>query len=79
MPIWEYKCDGCGESFTALFTAAGRDEGEKALRCPECGGASIKRLLSSFSVGSGAPSKNSTPPPCAGGGGCIVPMAPPIT
>ncbi|MFO8056600.1 MAG: zinc ribbon domain-containing protein [bacterium] len=39
MPIYDYKCRGCGAAFEVLL-----DAGETA-SCPECGGAELERSL----------------------------------
>jgi putative FmdB family regulatory protein len=64
MPIFEYACRSCGHRFEALVF------GGKVPPCPECEGADLEKLLSSFAVG-GNPSGASVPPGCsapAGGG-----------
>lgn len=68
MPIYEYKCDKCGNEFEELVIMA---EDEPA--CPACGQEHCKRLLS-ISRGS-ANSKGGTGLPSDlssgfGGGGC---------
>jgi putative FmdB family regulatory protein len=45
MPIYEYRCDDCGNEFERL-TFAGDDDGE--IKCPECGAKKCKRQMSSF-------------------------------
>ncbi len=48
MPIYEYKCQKCGEKFEDYF---GPGEGEKILKCPKCGENKVKRVISSFNKG----------------------------
>jgi putative FmdB family regulatory protein len=43
MPIYEYECLLCHRSFQCLVM---KKEEEKALCCPKCGGAKMKRLIS---------------------------------
>ena len=43
MPIYEYECEGCGERFEELVAA-----GAESARCPSCGSARTRRLLSGF-------------------------------
>lgn len=72
MPLFEYRCQGCGERFEVLV----RDE--SAVECPKCHGQALEKQFSVFAVnahGSQAPST-----PCGrecdspgGPGGC--PMA----
>jgi putative FmdB family regulatory protein len=41
MPIYEFRCEGCGERFEGLFPA-----GTEAAPCPECGSERTRRVLS---------------------------------
>ena len=42
MPIYEYQCKNCNYVFEELvFTSE-----DKSIKCPQCGGNEIKRLLS---------------------------------
>jgi putative FmdB family regulatory protein len=42
MPIYEFKCDGCGAIFEVLYRDA---DGAKS-RCPDCGSEKCRRLMS---------------------------------
>ncbi|MBN1289054.1 MAG: zinc ribbon domain-containing protein [Actinobacteria bacterium] len=44
MPIFEFRCNDCRESFEKLCR-----EGQEVV-CPECGGADLKKLFSTFGV-----------------------------
>lgn len=44
MPIYEFECESCGARCEELV-AAGTEE----MRCPECGAADARRLLSNVS------------------------------
>jgi putative FmdB family regulatory protein len=45
MPIYEFSCTACGHSFEELVGSnVGADA--SALRCPQCGGAELERLVS---------------------------------
>jgi putative FmdB family regulatory protein len=46
MPIYEYKCRGCGRCFETLVRAASTPA------CPGCGSPDLERLLSLFAVSS---------------------------
>ena len=48
MPLYEYSCDDCGETFEALV------RGSEAPRCPKCEGVSLKQLLSVTAAPSGS-------------------------
>ena len=47
MPLYEYKCTGCGHEFEVLILKA-----SQPVACPSCAGASVERLLSMFAVSS---------------------------
>ena len=49
MPIYEYKCNKCGESFEKLVFPS---DDEKEFVCDLCGVKNISRIVSSFSKGS---------------------------
>lgn len=58
MPIYDFKCSGCGHKFTVLVSVSEKDK----LTCPKCKDRNIKQVISSFSsYGRGA---------SYGGGGC---------
>ncbi|QJA05975.1 zinc ribbon domain-containing protein [Thermosulfurimonas marina] len=45
MPIYEFRCEHCGERFEKLCLTS-RDERET--RCPRCGSSRVKREFSTF-------------------------------
>jgi len=50
MPIYEYRCQACGEEFEKLVrSSADADQVE----CPRCHQVHVKRLLSLFGLGGG--------------------------
>lgn len=51
MPIYEFKCNKCGENFEEILFPS---DNEKDLKCPSCGENDICRLVSCFSSGSGS-------------------------
>ena len=51
MPIYEYKCDACGEVFERLVFASDKDD---PVECPACSKRKTRRQLSSFSCGPGS-------------------------
>ena len=55
MPLYEYKCTGCGHQFELLILKA-----SQPVACPECAGKSVERLLSMFAVSSDASRQAST-------------------
>jgi putative FmdB family regulatory protein len=50
MPIYEYKCKGCGEEFEAFRSIHEKDE---SVECPKCGRTHPRRIPSS-SFGGGS-------------------------
>ncbi len=50
MPIYEFRCQDCGERFEKLCFSA-RDE--KDARCPRCGSTRTSKEFSSFACGLG--------------------------
>lgn len=72
MPMYEYRCRKCGESFEELVRNA---EDEAALACPACGADKPERCLSACAVrvGGGGGDFAAPAPPlsggCGGGGG----------
>jgi putative FmdB family regulatory protein len=47
MPLYEYRCCGCGREFELLILP-----GSPPVACPDCAGESVERLLSLFAVSS---------------------------
>jgi len=43
MPLYEYQCCSCDKQFQSLIM---KKEEEETLTCPECGGTSLKKLIS---------------------------------
>ena len=44
MPIFEYKCDACGEDFEKLVF------GNQNIQCPKCGSDTVKKKFSVFGM-----------------------------
>jgi putative FmdB family regulatory protein len=61
MPIYEYRCSGCGEQFEKFMHAS------TTVACPRCDSSKVTRLLSLVGVKTGGSVMSSVP---AGGGGC---------
>lgn len=57
MPLYEYKCDGCGHVFEELIF------GNEQPACPRCEDTRLEKLISTFAV-----SVRHDPPPCSNGG-----------
>jgi putative FmdB family regulatory protein len=76
MPIYEYRCNNCGERVEVLVRSS-----TSAPVCPECGSKLLDKLLSvphMLSAQTQRPSGHTCcgreercdAPPCSGGGGC---------
>ena len=48
MPIYEYRCQGCGATFERFIRRAE----DRQVSCPQCNGAAVDRIPSTFAVGS---------------------------
>ena len=55
MPLYEYKCTGCGNQFELLVL-----KGSQAPVCPECASDAVERILSMFAVSSESTRQAST-------------------
>jgi putative FmdB family regulatory protein len=56
MPLYEYRCAGCGHQFELLVMKAS----PPAIACPSCASDSVERLLSTFAASSDASRQAST-------------------
>jgi putative FmdB family regulatory protein len=67
MPIYEYRCRGCGRDFELYVAGA-----STTVACPACDGGDVMRKLSVFGLKSGGPVMSSVPAGIGGccGGGC---------
>ena len=64
MPLYEYRCEACGEMFAKLQKMGATEEG---VGCPKCGADDVRRQISSCAIGKGgAPAAG---PSCSMGGG----------
>ena len=52
MPIYEYRCEVCGNDFSRLQRIGAGTDGVK---CPKCESEKVERQLSSFASTSGSP------------------------
>ncbi|MGH7919353.1 MAG: FmdB family zinc ribbon protein [Candidatus Dormibacteraceae bacterium] len=68
MPIYEYRCDDCQDTFEMLTSFANRDQSQT---CPTCNGEHSQVQVSSFAaVGAGGPGGEELSAPQQTGGGC---------
>lgn len=61
MPIFEYLCSRCGETFEKLVLGS-----QAAVECPRCPGAPVEKLFSAFAVKSDAGFTSSAAGGCGG-------------
>lgn len=71
MPLYEYRCSGCGTVNEFLVGATAGVDAADGLHCEACGSARLERLMSRINIGS---SLSSLMPSC-GGGDCPMPQA----
>jgi putative FmdB family regulatory protein len=71
MPIFEYKCDDCGNQFEKIVRRAGAEPPA----CPSCSGEQVKQQLSTFAAHSGNGGSSQDVPMCPSGGVCPTPGA----
>lgn len=55
MPMYEYRCQGCGKNFELLRRM---QDSDRDLKCPECQSDEVERLLSTFAAGGCKPSRS---------------------
>jgi len=48
MPIYEYRCEACGENFDLFVRSLTQ---QKEPKCPHCGSTNVKKAISLFGVG----------------------------
>ena len=69
MPIYEFKCLGCGHVFELLKLK--KDDEKTRMKCPECGSEDVERVLSSVSfIASGGGGKSKQTVKSCGSGSC---------
>jgi putative FmdB family regulatory protein len=66
MPIYEYRCDGCGAEFEKRVARAADSE---SVLCPSCGKAHPTQRLSSFAAVTGG-TRADAAPACPSAGCC---------
>jgi putative FmdB family regulatory protein len=72
LPIFEYKCAGCGTKFEKLLRRAGDTDG---LACPSCGETKVDQQLSTFAAHASSAPSGKQPAMCPSGGVCHTPGA----
>jgi putative FmdB family regulatory protein len=67
MPIYEYRCESCADSFEVLTSFAERD---RAQACPACSSTRTKVLVSTFATTGQADAMTADMDFSSAGGGC---------
>lgn len=72
MPMYDYRCEGCGDTFEAIVSSSTSTD---PVPCPACGEThTARKLISAFAVGaSRSPAPRMAAPPC---GSCDDPRGP---
>ena len=70
MPIYEYRCEDCGNKFEKLVR---RSDDTASIACPSCGEKHLKQELSTFAAHANGGSKSADVPLCPSGGRCSNP------
>jgi putative FmdB family regulatory protein len=65
MPLYEYRCESCGERTSALLPRF--DAPDPA--CPRCGAQALRRLISTFATSRGRGSESEADDDTGGGEG----------
>jgi putative FmdB family regulatory protein len=66
MPMYEYACGACGQTFEELVSMTGAN----AVACPSCGSKRTEKLLSKFQRVRASGGGGEAPVAVGGGGGC---------
>ena len=64
MPIYEYRCDECGEKFELFVRSASQ---KTAPICPHCGSQQVRKAISLFGVGGAGGSSRASTASCGPG------------
>lgn len=67
MPMYEYRCDSCGNSFERYSAGKTGESGAEA--CARCGKGTVKKVFSTFASNCCGSSAGSAPSPAGCGGG----------
>lgn len=50
MPIYEYRCQKCGERFEKFVRSS---SAQQTVECPRCGSKEVEKAISLFGIGGG--------------------------
>ncbi len=70
MPIYEYRCQDCGNRFEILQRLG---QGPEGLNCPECGEERVEKQYSTFASSTAGSGRSEAAPirGCGPGCGCV--------
>jgi putative FmdB family regulatory protein len=68
MPIYEFRCLGCGHVFEFLKLKKEAEE----MKCPKCNSEEVERVLSTVNVAKSVSGKSSSTVKSCGGGTCAT-------
>jgi putative FmdB family regulatory protein len=68
MPIYEFRCLGCGNVFE--FLKLKKESEDAIMRCPKCGAEEVERILSTVSAVISSGSKSTHTTKSCGSGSC---------
>jgi putative FmdB family regulatory protein len=68
MPIYEFRCLGCGHVFELLKLK--KESEEATMRCPKCGSEEVERILSKVSAVISSGKKSTLTTKNCGSGSC---------
>lgn len=64
MPIYEFRCKDCGETFDKLVSMSYE---QTDIKCPHCGSIKVKKMLSTFATKEASASSGASCAPSGGG------------
>ena len=68
MPIYEYRCEACGEGFEVFVRST---SGKADPACPKCGSRKVKKAISLFGV-AGTTRSTTSGAACSPGSTCTL-------
>jgi putative FmdB family regulatory protein len=68
MPIYEFRCLGCGHVFE--FLKLKKENEEIEMKCPKCKSSQVERVLSTINVAKSGSGKTTSTMKSCGGGTC---------
>lgn len=69
MPVYDYKCNDCGNKYDIYFKVR---ENKEEIECPSCKSKSAKKLMTSASISGFSSGISNYEPPSGSGGSCAT-------